>query len=280
MYIAKLLAGTMFVLSSLYTSSALAGPEGKDAIWRAVHENPHRTTKEIERDQYRNPEQVLRFMGIKDTSAVGEVAPGGNWYTHILAPLLKDKGRYVGLQHNPEYYGKWPKWAEKLAAYPDEIRNNPDLYGTNAIGAFLPVTKGSAVEQGLLDVVFITRTMHNWQNQGRLDNGLKQARQLLKEGGTLAIVQHRENENYKGDRVSASKRGRWKQTDLVNVVESFGFKLVASSEINANPKDTKNYEKGVWTLPPSLALKEKDQKKYITIGESDRMTLKFVKSQL
>jgi predicted methyltransferase len=122
--------------------------------------------------------------------------------------------------------------------------------------------------------------MHNWQNQGRLDNGLKQSWQILKEGSTLAIVQHRESESFIGDRQSASKRGRWKQSDLIDVIESFGVKLVASSEINSNPKDTKDYEKGVWTLPPSLALKEKNKEKYAKIGESDRMTLKFVKVSL
>lgn len=272
--------GLILFLSCLNISSVFANNVSKDAVWRAVNDNPHRTAKEIARDPFRHPEQVLRFFDINETSAVGEVAPGGNWYTHILAPLLKEQGRYVGLQHNPDYYGKWPDWAKKLAAYPEKIKNTPELYGTNAIGTWLPATKGTPVEAESLDVVFIVRTMHNWQNQGRLENGLKQSWQILKEGGTLAVVQHREDESYTGDRQSASKRGRWKQSDLVEVIESFGFKLVASSEVNANKKDTKNYEKGVWTLPPSLALKEKDKELYAKVGESDRMTLKFVKASL
>lgn len=162
-------------------------------------------------------------------------------------------------------------------AYPEKIKNEQNLYGSNAIGTWLPAVEGLPVEAASLDVVFIVRTMHNWQNQGRLENGLKQSWQILKNNGVLAIVQHREDESARSDREAASKRGRWKQSDLISVIESFGFKLVASSEINANPKDTKNYEKGVWTLPPSLALKEKDQEVYTKIGESDRMTLKFVK---
>jgi len=273
----KFVVGTVFVLFSMNIASVFADSGSNDAIWRAVNKNPYRTIQEVERDEYRNPEHVLRFFGINETSAVGEVAPGGNWYTHILAPLLKEKGRYVGLQHNPDFYGKWPDWAKKLSAYPESIKSKPELYGTNAVGSWLPATEGTPVEIGSLDVVFIARTMHNWQNQGRLDNGLKQSWQILKEGGTLAIVQHRESESYIGDRQSASKRGRWKQSDLIDVIESIGFKLVASSEMNSNPKDTKDYEKGVWTLPPSLLLKEKDKEKYMAIGESDRMTLKFVK---
>ncbi|WP_281555988.1 hypothetical protein [Thalassomonas sp. RHCl1] len=273
----RIIVSTILVLFSLNITSVFADTINKDAVWHAVHNNPYRTVEEVKRDKYRNPEQVLRFFGINETSAVGEVAPGGNWYTHILAPLLKEKGRYVGLQHNPAYYEKWPDWAKKLSAYPEKIKSTPDLYGSNAIGTWLPAIKGLPVEENSLDFVFITRTMHNWQNQGRLENGLKQSWQILKNDGVLAIVQHREDESFTGDRKASSKRGRWKQSDLIKVVESFGFKLVASSEMNSNPKDTKNYEKGVWTLPPSFALKEKDKEKYAKIGESDRMTLKFVK---
>lgn len=265
------------MLFSINVMSAFAGAVNKDAIWQAIHNNPHRTVEEINRDKYRNPEQVLRFFGIQESSSVGEVAPGGGWYTHILAPLLKDKGRYVGLQHNPAYYGKWPDWAKKLSEYPEKIKSAPELYGANAIGSWLPAVDGLPVEANSLDFVFVIRTMHNWQNQGRLEKGLTQSWQILKNDGVLAIVQHREDESFEGDRQASSKRGRWKQSDLIKKVESFGFKLVASSEINLNLKDTKDYEKGVWTLPPSLALKEKDKQKYMNIGESDRMTLKFVK---
>ena len=261
----------------LFVNDAVGGSNDKDAIWQSVHNNPYRTADEIKRDEFRHPEEVLRFFGIDETSSVGEVAPGGGWYTHILAPLLKDKGRYVGLQHNPAYYEKWPDWAKQLSAYPEKIKNEQELYGDNAIGTWLPAVKGLPVEAESLDVVLITRTMHNWQNQGRLDDGLKQSWQILKNNGVLAIVQHREDENSTRDREASSKRGRWKQSDLINVIESYGFKLVASSEINANLKDKKNYEKGVWTLPPSLLLKEKDKDVYTKIGESDRMTLKFVK---
>lgn len=261
----------------LFVNDAVGGSNDKDAIWQSVHNNPYRTADEIKRDEFRHPEEVLRFFGIDETSSVGEVAPGGGWYTHILAPLLKDKGRYVGLQHNPAYYEKWPDWAKQLSAYPEKIKNEQELYGNNAIGTWLPAVKGLPLEAESLDVVLITRTMHNWQNQGRLDDGLKQSWQILKNNGVLAIVQHREDENSTRDREASSKRGRWKQSDLINVIESYGFKLVASSEINANLKDKKNYEKGVWTLPPSLLLKEKDKDVYTKIGESDRMTLKFVK---
>ncbi|RJE73315.1 hypothetical protein BGP78_03375 [Pseudoalteromonas sp. MSK9-3] len=274
------LAGIILLFSTLNVKSVSATSTEKDAIWHAVHNNTYRTMEELKRDKYRNPEEVLRFFDIKETSQVGEIAPGKGWYTHILAPLLKDKGKYVGLQHNPAYYGRRPELAKTLQAYPEKVKNAPELYGNNAIGSWLPSLKGLPVDEGSLDFVFITRTLHHWQNQGRLELGLKQSWQILKDKGVLAIVQHREDESYSGDRKASSDRGRWKQSDLINVVESLGFKLVASSEINANPKDTKEYEKGVWTLPPSLALKDKDKAVYTAIGESDRMTLKFVKVAL
>ncbi|WP_286269107.1 class I SAM-dependent methyltransferase [Thalassotalea hakodatensis] len=277
MFTFRSLVRPVFVLFIMNITNVFANTNDKDAIWHAVHKNPHRTVEEIKRDQYRHPEQVLRFFDINEKSSVGEVAPGRFWYTHILAPLLKDKGRYVGLEHNPDYYRKSPDWANELAKYAQDIKDAPELYGSNAVGTWLPATEGLPVEAGSLDVVFIARTMHNWQNQGRVDVGLKQSWQILKDGGILAIVQHRADEDFAGDRQAAAKLGRWKQSDLINVVESFGFTLVASSEMNSNPKDTKNYENGVWTLPPRLRLGEKDQEKYEAIGESDRMTLKFIK---
>ncbi|WP_102796230.1 class I SAM-dependent methyltransferase [Bowmanella denitrificans] len=272
-----LLKLTSVALLALTSQIALSADMAKDAIWTAVNNNPHRSESEIARDQYRHPEQVLRFFNIKATDRVAEVAPGAGWYTHILAPLLKDQGNYVGLQHHPAYYGKWPDWAAKLAAYPEQVAQQPELYGDRASASWLPMPEGLPVEENSVDVLLIVRTLHNWQNQGRMEPGLQQSWQILKPGGTLAVVQHRLNESSALDAETAAKNGRFKQSQVIAMIEAHGFKLVDSSEVNANPKDEQNYPKGVWTLPPTLALKEQDQDKYLAIGESDRMTLKFIK---
>ncbi|MCW8091501.1 class I SAM-dependent methyltransferase [Alteromonas sp. ASW11-130] len=276
----KSLAIAALILSSL--SPLLSADEHtNDAVWRAVHDNSHRTQDDKQRDRYRHPEAVLKFFNIQNNSVVAEVAPGTGWYTRILAPLVKDEGKYIGLNHDPDFYAKrFPdnkEWADRLRSYPERLKEEPELYGSKAVGSWIPITGKLPVEQASVDVVFISRTLHNWQNQGRIEEGLQQSWQILKPKGVLAIVQHRMADSYKGTREDAAKKGRFVESDLIALVEEQGFKLVEKSEINANPKDTADYEKGVWTLPPSLAMKDENRTHYLEIGESDRMTLKFVK---
>jgi predicted methyltransferase len=133
------------------------------------------------------------------------------------------------------------------------------------------------VPDGSADVVLTFRNVHNWRFDGtdNTANAFKQIFAMLKPGGTLGVVDHRLNE--KDDAAKEEKSGYMKESSIIAFAEAAGFKLAAKSEINANPKDTKDYEKGVWTLPPNLREGDKDKDKYLAIGESDRMTLKFVK---
>ncbi len=128
---------------------------------------------------------------------------------------------------------------------------------------------------GSADVVLTFRNVHNWTDDGNADAMFKGMFTVLKKGGTLGVVDHRAKP---GTTLAANKDTGYLPVDVVvKLATDAGFKLVAQSEINANPKDTKDYSKGVWTLPPVLALEDTDRDKYLAIGESDRMTLKFVK---
>jgi len=272
----KTIIATLVACSSCFANATITDP-----IKQAVQNNELRTTKEQKRDIYRHPEETLKFFGVNKHSVIAEVAPGGEWYTNILLGLVKEQGKYIGLNHDPVFYQKrFPdakKWIASLVNYPEKIKNSPNKYGDKAIGSWVPKQDELPVAKESVDIVFIARTMHNWQSQGRVEEALQQVNQILKPAGTLAIVQHRANESDTRSNTELAKIGRWKQSEMIKAVEQQGFKFIDSSEINSNAKDTKNFEKGVWTLPPTLALKDQDKEKYLAIGESDRMTLKFEK---
>lgn len=247
-----------------------------DAIARAVSENSNRTVEDKLRDAARNPEAVLRFAGITESMAVGEVNPGGFWYTRILTELLRDKGKYVGLEHHPDHYSHMPQYAVHLKEFPDVVTNNRDIYGNNAVGTWIPASAGLPVAADSLDVIIAVRAMHNWKRRGFFDKAVSQTWDMLKPGGSFVIVQHRAKENSQEDEKTLFEKGRWKQSELVKALKQRGFELVASSELNANPKDVGGYPMGVWNLPPSLR-GDQSERDYKAIGESDRMTLKFKK---
>jgi predicted methyltransferase len=249
----------------------------KDAVWRAVHDNPHRAGEDAGRDAARNPEAFLRFLGLTPEMTVAEVNPGGGWYSRILGPFLKEKGRYVGLEHHPDVYRQYEKYAATLAAYPQKLEAERDMYGPRAVATWIPASEGLPLEAGTLDAVLVVRALHNWYRQDFFDTGFTQLHAMMKDGAVLGVVQHRADEGFDGDTMAAAERGRWKQDVLIGAIEAHGFKLVDTSEMNANPRDTKDYEHGVWTLPPRYALGDQDRARYRSIGESDRMTLKFVK---
>lgn len=257
--------------------AALSDGHEKDAIWKAVHENSARMEGEAARDTARHPEELLRFLGVTPDMTVAEVNPGGGWYSRILGPLLKDEGRYVGLEHHPEEYKEYANYSANLKAYPEKFEAQRDVFGPNAVATWIPAQEGLPVEAESLDAIIIVRALHNWLRRDFFDRGFDQAWSMLKPGGVIGVVQHRIGEDFDGDRLAAAGKGRWKQSDLVAAIEAHGFKLVDASEMNANPKDEANYPQGVWTLPPRLALGETDKEKYEAIGESDRMTLKFMK---
>ncbi|WP_371376055.1 class I SAM-dependent methyltransferase [Thalassotalea aquiviva] len=258
------------LLASMVTSPVQANTELSDVLTQAVS-GDHRSAQNKARDVYRNPIETLTFFGFKSDMTVVEIAPGGGWYTEILAPALKGNGTLYAA-HYPDtgednYYSRSRKRLEaKLAA--DEIYSEVKL--TN----FIPKTQNDLAPQGSADLVLTFRNLHNWGQSG-VEQVFLDAFKALKPGGVLGVVEHRmpAEQDFEANKSS----GYFPVAMAIELAEAAGFTLAASSEINANPKDTASHPKGVWTLPPVLRLGEKDKEKYLAIGESDRMTLKFVK---
>lgn len=227
------------------------------------------------RDQYRHPQETLEFFGITPHSKVLEIWPGGGWYAEILVPYATVHGSYTAAVNDPlkmsserskEYY------AQQNQALRQKFTDNPAVYGKARIVEFDPAQPVLGMD-GSLDAVLTFRNVHNWRGNGQAEGMFKAFYNVLRQGGTLGVVEHRANADVPAD----DKSGYVSQAQVIALAEQAGFKLVAQSEINANPKDTKDYPGGVWTLPPVLREGDSNREKYLAIGESDRMTLKFVK---
>ena len=229
------------------------------------------------RDGYRHPRETLTFFGVEPDQTVIEMWPGGGWYAEVLAPLLRDAGNYTGVIVDPakQADADGTAYAErtnsKLRAL---FEKRPDVFGKARLleaGSAAPVL-GAA---NSADVMLTFRNAHNWVMDGNEKAMFKAMFEVLKPGGTLGVVDHRA----KPDQPAAEmkKSGYLPEAFVISLAEAAGFKLEAKSEINANPRDTKDYPDGVWTLPPRLAKGEVDRARYLAIGESDRMTLRFSK---
>ncbi len=240
-----------------------ATDEATAATLKAVLAASHRAEGDKIRDQYRHPVETLTWFGIQPQMAVVEIWPGRGWYTDILAPFLKERGTYYAA-----VFERAQPFREKLAA-------NPDVYGKVMVTELIPPAKMDIAPAGSADMVLTFRNVHNWMNRGYAEEVFKAMYGALKPAGILGVVEHRGNPAVPQDPKAAS--GYVTEEYVIKLAEAAGFQLVARSEINANPKDTKDYPKGVWTLPPTLQLGETDRDKYLAIGESDRMTLKFRK---
>ena len=231
----------------------------------------HRSETNKARDVYRAPAATLAFFGVKPNHKVVEIWPGGGWYTEILAPYLKDKGQLTVVA--PTGTG-----TERITKFLDA---NPAVYGKVVKANYPVLLGGTGVAPGSVDVVMTFRNVHNWRmgsfhpkNEDYSVAAFKELHAMLKPGGVLGIEDHRLPEGQDAER--ERKSGYMKVSTVRRLAEQAGFKYVGSSEVNANPKDTKDYPKGVWTLPPRFAEGDVDRAKYAAIGESDRMTLKFV----
>jgi predicted methyltransferase len=261
-------------LTALLVSPLTFADNHTEALQLAA-KHPSRSPANVARDQYRHPVETLTFFEVKPNSTVVEISPGGGWYTEILAPLLAAHGTYYAA-HFPansdsEYYQRNRK------AFVDMLAANP-IYNRVQITEFAPGNSNAIAPAGSADVVLTFRNLHNWYSSGG-DAGMvaifKDFYAALKPGGVLGVVEHR----LPRDKMSGEwmKTGYFPQALTVQLAQKAGFVLEASSEINANPKDSADHPAGVWTLPPVLRLKEQDKAKYLAIGESDRMTLKFRK---
>jgi len=240
---------------------------------KAAVATPTRAPGNMARDPYRHPAETLAFFGVKPTDTVVELWPFGGWYTEILAPYLAKGGGTLIVASPPG------KYADQIAT---KLDKDPATYG-KVRRAFFPAGLGSEqVGPGTANVVLTFRNIHNWRmgylaadKQDYSVAAFRQIFAMLKPGGVLGIEEHRMPERM--DTAGEMSSGYIKISTVRRLAEQAGFRFAGASEVNANPKDTHNYPKGVWTLPPSYAEKDVDRARYEAIGESDRMTLKFVK---
>ena len=238
----------------------------------------HRSDKNIARNAWRHPVETLAFFGITNDMKVAEVWPGSRgWYTEVLAAYLRDNGTLLTLNYDGStgvgYFARGDKnFRDKLAA-------DPAVYDKVVVANLMPPESYPDLGelQGNLDMVLTFRNIHNWVRNGIAEQMFEQMYGLLKPGGTLGLVAHRGTDAMTDK--SHATTGYLAESVILGLAKGAGFELSGRSEINANPKDTKDHPEGVWTLPPSYRLGDVDREKYQAIGASDRMTLKFTKPE-
>ena len=250
-------------------SSRLATSTSLDTILT----DRHRSDTNRARDSWRHPKETLLFFGLRPEMSVVEVWPDpAGWYTEVIAPLVREKGKYYGavLDAAPGVASQ----EKRVSDYKAKLAATPALYDKVAVVPFY--TDGrDIVPAGSVDMVLTFRNIHNWMARDQAPQMFASMFKALKPGGTLGVEEHRGDPSKPQD--PQAKSGYVNEQYAIDMIEAQGFKLVAKSEINANPRDTKDYEQGVWTLPPVYRLGDKDREKYAAIGESDRFTLRFVK---
>jgi len=263
----------LFAFGSLALALGLspAGARAADAGLAAALSGSARTPAHILRDPIRHPAQELEFFGLRPDMTVVEVSPGGGYWTEILAPYLKTTGTlYVAVPPSNDPAGPAPgkdTFRQKLAA-------EPATYGTVRITE-LGRDHYAVAPAGSADLVLTFRNLHNWMDEGYAQAALEGFYRALKPGGILGLEDHRARDDVPQDPKAAN--GYVRQDYTIELARKAGFEFVAASEMNANPRDTKDWPEGVWTLPPTLTLKDKDRAKYLAIGEADNYVLKFRK---
>ena len=243
----------------------------------------HREPGNVSRDRYRHPAQTLRFFGLEPYMTVVEIWPGKGWYTEILAPVMRDNGIFytAGFSMTAQRTPQWRK--DMQVEYTNKLAANP-VYDRVVVTELSVPERTTIAPPGHVDMILTFRNVHNWMKGGYTQGMLEAFYRTLEPGGILGIVEHRAKPETPVEKMIES--GYVTEEFIIQLASAIGFEFVASAEINANKKDSKDHPRGVWTLPPTLRLCEeikegasKDNcvKKYTSIGESDRMTLKFRK---
>ncbi len=269
----KRIKHAMLLLSLLSTLGAV--PAWADDALQAVINGAQRSDAHKARDAARHPQQTLEFFGITPTMTVVELNPGGGWYTEILAPYLRAGGHLIEAFPDPK--SKDEENRNDAAGIQKKMKASPELYDKVKTATFEPPEKIKFASDNSVDLVLTFRNVHNWVGFGdeKMQALFRSVFKSLKKGGVFGVVDHRLPADRVQDKDASS--GYVLEAYVIRLAEGAGFRLAAKSEINANPKDNADHKNGVWALPPTFGNREEDHDLYANIGESDRMTLKFVK---
>jgi predicted methyltransferase len=263
----KRISPAILLLSLLVTGTASAQMD-----WNAALSGAHRSEGNADRNESRHPQQTLEFFGLTPDMTVLEVSPGGGWYTEVLAALLSGKGTLVTAHYAPNG-GAYAR--RSLGGFLKKLGENNDVYAGVVVSALQPPSAMEPAAPESVDLAVAFRNVHSWMRMDQVETFFSAIYDTVKPGGAFGVVQHRAKPDTP---LEAMKKTAYVTEDqVIAYAELAGFELEARSEINANPRDTKDYPGGVWTLPPSLSGDEDNREKYLAIGESDRMTLLFRK---
>jgi predicted methyltransferase len=246
----------------------------RQALEQLLH-GPHRSAAHQARDLDRHPIETLSFFGLRRDMTVMEVWPGADgWYTELLGPVLKARGRYIAALWSPRSDSAYERAG--LERFQTKLKSRPDLYGKVVVTALEYPDALHPIRPGTVDLVVSFRNLHNWLATEEAALAMLQGMyDALKPGGMLGLVDHRADPAAPID--PHARYGYVNEGFAIELIRRVGFELVDQSEVNANPRDSKDYDQGVWTLPPTYRLGDKDRARYADIGESDRFTLKFRK---
>lgn len=270
--------GIISILSAvLIFSTQLTSAMDAELISRieTAMQGDHRSDKNKARNKYRNPIGTLAFFGLEPSMTVLEIGPGGGWYTEVIAPSMRDEGVYVAGSYDVEVKGQAEYRYRQHEALLKQITEQAELYGQIKVANYSPPKSRDLWKESSVDMLLTFRSSHGWVREAMIDDVYSDFFKVVKPGGILGVVQHRAPAG--GDAVAWANKGYVPESRVIQAAEKAGFELAGKSEINANPKDLKDHDEGVWRLPPTLSLGDKDREKYLAIGESDRMTLRFIK---
>lgn len=274
-----IIGGALLLAASLasaqeFIPTPTLDPEHQEQIRQAVGSS-QRSISNVMRDAGRNPEQTLSFFAVEPQHTVVEIWPGAGWYTEILAPLLREDGLYIAAHFDPDSAVSF--FRKSRAEFEKKMERSPDAYDRVQLTTldFDPQTPIAPAESA--DRVLTFRNVHNWLSQGREETAqvFSKMYAALKPGGMLGLVEHRARIGT--DLETMIETGYVTEELIMELALEAGFELVARSPVNQNPRDTTSHPEGVWTLPPTLRLGDENRAQYLAIGESDRMTLLFVK---
>ncbi|MFM0396948.1 class I SAM-dependent methyltransferase [Paraburkholderia phytofirmans] len=283
---ARTLRATLATLTATLLLAACAGPSASTststsassspALLDAAISGPQRGEKARARDIYRHPKETLQFFELAPSQSVLEIEPGGGWYTDILAPYLRDHGKLYEAQYDGPQNAPSAEAQANRAAFARKLAATPTVYGHVVVGTLHAGQFSGFPADASIDEVLTFRNIHNWIKDGQIDANLRAFYAALKPGGVLGVEEHRAAPGTSLQQTIDT--GYVTEDYVIEHARAAGFELAGKSEVNANPRDTKNYPNGVWSLPPTFQGGDVDRAKYAAIGESDRMTLRFVKA--